>query len=235
MRTRAGRDEQRLQSGGLPAKELEGLQHEIATLARRQCNLEDELLEVMEQREQAEAALADCVAQRTVLDGERAELTAARDAAFAEIDAAVAERGTERAADRRRPPGRPARALRAGPRARRRRRRGDAAPASLRGLPHRAVGQRAVRGAQRRARRGRALRQLPPDPRADRRVRAVSPGGAPVAHRSVVVEADGGSRGNPGPAGYGAVVLDPDTDEVLAERQGVDRRRHEQRRRVLAG
>jgi ribonuclease H / adenosylcobalamin/alpha-ribazole phosphatase len=34
----------------------------------------------------------------------------------------------------------------------------------------------------------------------------------------VVVEADGGSRGNPGPAGYGAVVLDPDTGEVLAER-----------------
>ena len=34
----------------------------------------------------------------------------------------------------------------------------------------------------------------------------------------VVVEADGGSRGNPGPAGYGAVVLDPGTDEVLVER-----------------
>lgn len=34
----------------------------------------------------------------------------------------------------------------------------------------------------------------------------------------VVVEADGGSRGNPGPAGYGAVVLDPETDAVLAER-----------------
>jgi ribonuclease H / adenosylcobalamin/alpha-ribazole phosphatase len=36
----------------------------------------------------------------------------------------------------------------------------------------------------------------------------------------VIVEADGGSRGNPGPAGYGAVVLDPDTDAVLAERRG---------------
>ncbi|MEV6642428.1 bifunctional RNase H/acid phosphatase [Amycolatopsis sp. NPDC051371] len=35
----------------------------------------------------------------------------------------------------------------------------------------------------------------------------------------VVVEADGGSRGNPGPAGYGAVVKDPATDEVLAERK----------------
>jgi ribonuclease HI len=34
----------------------------------------------------------------------------------------------------------------------------------------------------------------------------------------VVIEADGGSRGNPGPAGYGAVVLDPVTDQVLVER-----------------
>jgi ribonuclease H / adenosylcobalamin/alpha-ribazole phosphatase len=36
----------------------------------------------------------------------------------------------------------------------------------------------------------------------------------------VVVEADGGARGNPGPAGYGAVVKDADTGEVLAERFG---------------
>lgn len=36
----------------------------------------------------------------------------------------------------------------------------------------------------------------------------------------VVVEADGGSRGNPGPAGYGSVVRDAATGEVLAERKG---------------
>ena len=35
---------------------------------------------------------------------------------------------------------------------------------------------------------------------------------------AVVVEADGGSRGNPGPAGYGAVVFDTVTRAVLAER-----------------
>ncbi|WP_438294131.1 bifunctional RNase H/acid phosphatase [Streptomyces sp. HUAS TT7] len=39
----------------------------------------------------------------------------------------------------------------------------------------------------------------------------------PDAVRQFVVEADGGSRGNPGPAGYGAVVLDPATGETLAE------------------
>jgi probable phosphoglycerate mutase len=33
-----------------------------------------------------------------------------------------------------------------------------------------------------------------------------------------IVEADGGSRGNPGPAAYGAVVRDGETGQVLAER-----------------
>ncbi|SDQ04209.1 DUF1737 domain-containing protein [Quadrisphaera sp. DSM 44207] len=35
--------------------------------------------------------------------------------------------------------------------------------------------------------------------------------------RRLVVEADGGSRGNPGPAGYGALVRDAETGQVLAE------------------
>ncbi|MGW0928742.1 bifunctional RNase H/acid phosphatase [Streptomyces sp. NPDC002644] len=35
--------------------------------------------------------------------------------------------------------------------------------------------------------------------------------------REFVIEADGGSRGNPGPAGYGAVVADAATGEVLVE------------------
>ena len=46
--------------------------------------------------------------------------------------------------------------------------------------------------------------------------------GSPVAGKpaagSLIVEADGGSRGNPGPAGYGAVVRDASSGEVLAER-----------------
>jgi len=39
-------------------------------------------------------------------------------------------------------------------------------------------------------------------------------------NRLLIVEADGGSRGNPGPAGYGAVVRDAATGQVLAERSG---------------
>ncbi|NUS72672.1 MAG: reverse transcriptase-like protein [Corynebacteriales bacterium] len=35
----------------------------------------------------------------------------------------------------------------------------------------------------------------------------------------VIVEADGGARGNPGPAGYGALVRDANTGDILTERQ----------------
>ncbi|WP_282798355.1 reverse transcriptase-like protein, partial [Streptomyces sp. CC224B] len=35
--------------------------------------------------------------------------------------------------------------------------------------------------------------------------------------REFIVEADGGSRGNPGPAGYGAVVIDAASGETLTE------------------
>ncbi|WP_280465093.1 bifunctional RNase H/acid phosphatase [Nocardia brasiliensis] len=40
-----------------------------------------------------------------------------------------------------------------------------------------------------------------------------------MTEREVIVEADGGSRGNPGPAGYGAVVYAADHVRVLAERR----------------
>jgi ribonuclease H / adenosylcobalamin/alpha-ribazole phosphatase len=35
--------------------------------------------------------------------------------------------------------------------------------------------------------------------------------------KRVIIEADGGSRGNPGPAAYGALVKDADTGRLLAE------------------
>jgi predicted nucleic acid-binding Zn-ribbon protein len=96
VRTRAQRDEQRLQAGGLPSRELEGLQHEITTLARRQSTLEDELLEVMERREEAESKLAELTARQAALGSEQVDLERSRDAAIAEIDASVAERQAAR-------------------------------------------------------------------------------------------------------------------------------------------
>ena len=42
-------------------------------------------------------------------------------------------------------------------------------------------------------------------------------GAQAAARRRLIVEADGGSRGNPGPAAYGALVRDSATGDVLAE------------------
>ena len=48
VRARAERDQKRLDAGQVSSpKELEGLQHEIATLARRQSDLEEIVLDVM--------------------------------------------------------------------------------------------------------------------------------------------------------------------------------------------
>jgi len=39
-----------------------------------------------------------------------------------------------------------------------------------------------------------------------------------LSRRAVLIDADGGSRGNPGPSAYGAVLRDAETGEVIAER-----------------
>jgi ribonuclease H / adenosylcobalamin/alpha-ribazole phosphatase len=65
----------------------------------------------------------------------------------------------------------------------------------------------------------------------------VTGAGRPAGLR-VVVQADGGSRGNPGPAGYGAVVLNSDTGATLAERKaaiGVDTNNVAEYQGLIAG
>ncbi len=51
---RAARNDERLASGGVPPRQLSEMQHENTSLARRRSELEEELLEVMEQREAVE-------------------------------------------------------------------------------------------------------------------------------------------------------------------------------------
>ena len=95
VRARTERDNQLLAGAGIGAKQATELQHELETLARRQSVLEDEQLEVMEQRE---AVGADVEHSRAVLAAAEQELTAIterRDNAIADIDAA--EGGRRRA------------------------------------------------------------------------------------------------------------------------------------------
>ena len=84
VRTRKDRDQARLNAGGA-LREIEGLQHELATLNRRQSELEDAELELMEQREGAEQALNDVKKQLAEAGERRAAAEARRDAANAEI------------------------------------------------------------------------------------------------------------------------------------------------------
>ena len=97
VRQRSDRDQQRMRAGTVPARELESLQHEVQTLARRQSDLEDAVLDLMERREGAEARAAALAAEVDRVRSERDAAAAARDAAFAEIDAEVSARIAERA------------------------------------------------------------------------------------------------------------------------------------------
>jgi len=97
VRVRADKDRTRLDAGTGPAKELEALQHELATLGRRQSELEDAELELMEQREQVQATL-DAVAQRLEkARTERSDAEQRRDAALGELDHDRDERDGARA------------------------------------------------------------------------------------------------------------------------------------------
>ncbi len=97
MRQRAARDQKRLDSGAVTSpKDLENLQHEIASLAKRQGDLEDVVLEVMERRESAQERVAELTARVEAIQAKVNDAVARRNAATSEIDAEVATATKER-------------------------------------------------------------------------------------------------------------------------------------------
>jgi len=96
VRQRAERDQQRMTAGGVPAKEIAGLQHEVTSLARRQSTLEDELLELMERQEGADNRARELTGTLERVLTERAAAESVRDEVFAELDDAEAKRAAER-------------------------------------------------------------------------------------------------------------------------------------------
>jgi predicted nucleic acid-binding Zn-ribbon protein len=85
VRARETKDQKLLDSGSVSPKEMTNLQHELASLKRRQSDLEDQELELMERLEVAEKALAEA---QSGLDRARADLERAqqlRDDALADI------------------------------------------------------------------------------------------------------------------------------------------------------
>lgn len=86
VRTRITRDRARLDAGQVSSpKELGNLQSEIESLLRRQSDLEDVELEVMERRESAQARLAEAGEERAKVAADIQSVTARRDELLAEL------------------------------------------------------------------------------------------------------------------------------------------------------
>ncbi|MCX5313418.1 zinc ribbon domain-containing protein [Streptomyces sp. NPDC002917] len=87
VRQRAVRDQQRLDSGAVTSpKDLESLQREITSLAKRQGDLEDVVLEVMERRESAQERVTEFTARVSAVQAKVDDATARRDAATQALD-----------------------------------------------------------------------------------------------------------------------------------------------------
>ncbi|GAA4858921.1 zinc ribbon domain-containing protein [Saccharopolyspora rosea] len=95
VRARERRDREMMTSGA-SAKQVEDLEHELQTLARRQGILEEELLEVMEQREASETNVTKSQEAVTAAEERLAEVRSRRDAALAELETAESRRRAER-------------------------------------------------------------------------------------------------------------------------------------------
>ena len=86
VRARVGRDRTRLDAGQVNSpRELENLQSEIESLLRRQSDLEDVELDVMERLEAAQGRLKEAGAERAAIGTDAAAVAARRDGALAEI------------------------------------------------------------------------------------------------------------------------------------------------------
>lgn len=83
---RAARDRARLEAGTGSAKDLQGLQHELESLGRRQSELEDVELEVMERLERAQGEVAGLEQALATAEEQTTEVTTAQQSAFGEID-----------------------------------------------------------------------------------------------------------------------------------------------------
>ena len=99
VRTRKARNDERMSSGSVTqAKQLEDLQHENASLERRQSDLEDRELEVMEKAEAVQEVLDRLLGARAEQLSAVEQAEVGRDAAWVEIDAELERATAERAA-----------------------------------------------------------------------------------------------------------------------------------------
>lgn len=97
VRKREEKDRALLAGGTVNAKQMTDLQHELESLTRRQGVLEDELLEVMEQREALAADYDHAGAQLSQTEDEIVDAERRRDDALADLDTADTRCAADRA------------------------------------------------------------------------------------------------------------------------------------------
>lgn len=90
VRDRAVRNQTRLDAGQGSAKDLQALQHELTSLARRQAELEDIEIDVMERAEALGVRVADLERRRTELAGRLESFVVELDEANRALDAEAA-------------------------------------------------------------------------------------------------------------------------------------------------
>jgi uncharacterized protein len=98
VRQREGKDQRLLDSCGVSAKEVTNIQHELDSLKRRQSDLEDQELELMERLEVAETALAAAQEGREKARADRERAEQLRDDALADITDSTSRHEAARAA-----------------------------------------------------------------------------------------------------------------------------------------
>jgi len=99
VRSRITRDRARLDAGQVSSpRELENLQSEIESLLRRQSDLEDAELDVMERLEAAQARLKEAGAERAAVGADMEAVAARRNATLAELGGLTAQAADGRAA-----------------------------------------------------------------------------------------------------------------------------------------
>ena len=99
VRSRAARNQARLDAGQGTAKDMQALSHELEALARRQAELEEVELEVMERLEALDTQVAVVEGNVTALEVELAAAVAERDAELEVIDAETASVRSAREAE----------------------------------------------------------------------------------------------------------------------------------------
>lgn len=97
VEARVARDRERL-AASANAKEAQGLEHELASLAKRKSDLEDVELELMDRLEQADAAVAEQEALIAATNAEGAELSAEAKRVVAEATASFEQATRDRGA-----------------------------------------------------------------------------------------------------------------------------------------